>query len=42
MSNPATELDRAVNKLRTKYRSYIVEYDIKDAGVFIFRFMLSV
>ncbi|AES91927.2 glycosyl hydrolase family 10 protein [Medicago truncatula] len=33
VSNPATELDKAVNKLRTKYRSYIVEYDVEDGAV---------
>lgn len=33
MCNPVTELDKAVNKLRTKYRSYIVEYDVEDVGL---------
>lgn len=33
MSNPGTELDMAVNKLRTKYHSYIVENDVEDVGV---------
>ncbi|KEH37203.1 hypothetical protein MTR_2g435890 [Medicago truncatula] len=29
--NPFSDLDKVINKLRLKYRSYIVEYDI-DAG----------
>jgi hypothetical protein len=33
VSNPGTELDMAVNKLRTKYHSYIVENDVEDVGV---------
>ncbi|KEH40926.1 PIF1-like helicase [Medicago truncatula] len=28
MKNPISDLDKAINKLRLKYRSYIVEYDI--------------
>nr|ABD32457.1 hypothetical protein MtrDRAFT_AC151521g7v2 [Medicago truncatula] len=31
MKNPFSDLDKAINKLRLKYRSYIVEYDI-DVG----------
>lgn len=38
MCNPVTELDKAFNKLRTKYRSYIVEYDVEDVGLNIFSY----
>ncbi|AES89406.2 hypothetical protein MTR_4g074500 [Medicago truncatula] len=32
VKNPLSDLDKTINKLRLKYRSYIVEYDI-DVGV---------
>jgi len=32
MNNPVCEMDKAVNKLRLKYRTYIVEYDV-EVGV---------
>jgi len=33
MNNPVSDIDKAVNKLRLKYRMYIVEYDIEVVGV---------
>lgn len=30
--NSVTGLDKEVDKLRMKYRSYIVEYDVEDVG----------
>jgi hypothetical protein len=30
MNDPVCELDKAVNKLKLKYRTYIVEYDIEQ------------
>ncbi|RHN51941.1 hypothetical protein MtrunA17_Chr6g0474771 [Medicago truncatula] len=29
-NNPVTDFEKAVNKLRQKYRSYIVEYDTEE------------
>ncbi|KEH29876.1 hypothetical protein MTR_4g053887 [Medicago truncatula] len=34
-NNPVTDFDKAVNKLRQKYRSYIVEYDAEEGAVML-------
>lgn len=34
VNNPVTDIDKAVDKLRQKYRSYIVEYDVVEVGGF--------
>ena len=33
MNNPVCERDKAVNKLRLKYKTYIVEYDVEVGAV---------
>ncbi|AES98553.1 hypothetical protein MtrunA17_Chr5g0429611 [Medicago truncatula] len=33
--NSVTDLDKEVDKLRMKYRSYIVEYDVEDGIVLL-------
>ena len=32
VTNPISDLDKAVNTLRMKYRTYIVEYDVEEVG----------
>jgi len=32
MTNHVCEMDKAVNKLRLKYKTYIVEYDVEEVG----------
>jgi len=32
MNNLVCEIDRVINKLRLKYRTYIIEYDVEDVG----------
>jgi hypothetical protein len=35
MNNPVCEMEKAVNKLRLKYRTYIVEYDVEVGAVML-------
>jgi hypothetical protein len=32
MDNPVDDVDKAVNKLKLKYRTYIVEYNVEEVG----------